>query len=560
MFANFKKTKITALVLSAAAAGLITPQIAQASDKSELTIVSHLYPTSIRNFNPFLGTALRTTLGFVYEPLVIFNEMHANKPEFRLATGFEMAEDLKSVTFDIRKGVKWSDGEKFTADDVVFTFNLVNKTTSLDQTGVNKIVTSVKKINEYKVEFTLAEANSNAPYEIVRVPVVAQHVWSKVDKPDTFTNENPVGTGPFTEVEVFTPTLYTQCTAATYWDADNLDVDCIRMPQIANNDQLLGKVINSELDWSASFIPDIDKTYASKNPNHKYWLTPAGTQAFVVNFKNPDAAKNEALTNVDFRRAFSMAIDRETIIDIAFYGNGVVNDFASGLGYAFEAWSDEAVHNKYKKFNTYNVDGAKALLTKAGFKDLNDDGYVETPSGKSFELIIQSPNGWTDFNNTVQLAVENLEEVGIKAKARTPDFAVYNKAMQDATYDVAYTNYFHGSDPHKYWDSAYASKYQKSTDPRFAMHHWKNAKVDALLASFYKTADKAEQIKMANQIQAIIAAEQVTIPVMSGLNSFQYNTSRFSGWWNADNAKGRPGIYAGIPERVLQVLDLKPIK
>ncbi len=69
-----------------------------------------------------------------------------------------------------------------------------------------------------------------------------------------------------------------------------------------------------------------------------------------------------------------MALDRQTIIDIAFYGGGTVNDFASGLGYAFEAWSDEATHNKYKGYNTYNVEGAKKLLAKAGFKDVNKDG------------------------------------------------------------------------------------------------------------------------------------------------------------------------------------------
>ncbi|KOO11558.1 hypothetical protein AKJ18_28500, partial [Vibrio xuii] len=70
-----------------------------------------------------------------------------------------------------------------------------------------------------------------------------------------------------------------------------------------------------EMDWTSSFIPDIDRTYAAASPNHQYWYPPSGTQAFVVNYKNPDPAKNEALNNLDFRRAFSMALDRQTIID-----------------------------------------------------------------------------------------------------------------------------------------------------------------------------------------------------------------------------------------------------
>lgn len=414
MLANIKKTALAAAVITAAAT-VSTPAFA----RSELTIVPDFYPTMVRNFNPYLATNLRTTTDFIYEPLVIFNEMHGNTPVMRLAENFSMSDDLMSVTFDIRKGVKWSDGKGFSANDVIFSFNLVKEKPELDQRGINKWVTSVEKINDYKVRFRLSEANSNVPYEIAQVPIVAQHIWKDVKEPTTFTNQNPVGTGPFTEIDTFTPQLYIQCRNPNYWDAASLKVDCLRVPQIANNDQLLGQIINSELDWTSSFVPDIDRTYAAANPNHHYWYPAAGTQAFMINFKNADPAKKEALTNVDFRRAFSMALDRQTIIDIAFYGGGTVNDFASGLGYAFEAWSDKAVHDKYKGFNTYNVEGAKALLAKAGFKDINGNGFVETPSGKTFELLIQSPNGWTDFNNTVQLAVEQLQEVGIRARART---------------------------------------------------------------------------------------------------------------------------------------------
>ncbi|OLQ92768.1 peptide ABC transporter substrate-binding protein [Vibrio ponticus] len=560
MLANIKKTALATAIIATATTGFAS--VATAAEKNELTIHPKEFTTFVRNFNPYLGaTNLHTTTDFLYEPLVVFNEMQGNTPVFRLAENYTIADDLLSVVFDIRKGVKWSDGEKFDADDVIYSFNLVKEKPELDQSGINAWVTSVEKLNDYQVKFNIKEANSNAAYEIVKVPVVPEHVWSKVKDPSTFTNENPVGSGPFTEIATFTPQLYVQCENPNYWDADNLDVDCLRVPQIANNDQFLGKVVNGEMDWTSSFIPDIDRTYAAASPNHQYWYPPAGTQAFVVNFKHPDAAKNEALTNVDFRRAFSMALDRQTIIDIAFYGGGTVNDFASGLGYAFKTWSNEETHNKYKGYNTYNVEGAKALLAKAGFKDVNNDGFVDTPSGKSFELLIQSPNGWTDFNNTVQLAVEQLAEVGIQAKARTPDFSVYNQAMLEATYDVAYTNYFHGADPHMYWNSGYNSNLQSGDGmPRFALHYYKNAELDKLLNGFYKTADKQEQLEIAHGIQAIIAADQVTIPVMSGAYMFQYNTTRFTGWWNEENPQGRPNIWAGIPERLLHVLDLKPVK
>lgn len=557
MLANIKKTKLALAVIAAASTMLMAP-VASAADRTELTMVPKFYPTFVRNFNPFLQTQLDTVQDFIYEPLVVFNELKGNEPVMRLAKDYYMSDDLMQVTFEIRDGVKWSDGKTFTAEDVKFTFELLKKHPELDRTGINARLKSIKASGD-KVIFSLTEANSNVPYLISEVSVVAKHVWSKVKDPTRYTNDNPVGTGPFTEIDTFTAQLYTQCRNPNYWDNSNLDVDCLRLPQIAGNDQFLGQVLSGQFDWTYSFIPDVDSTYAAASPHNKYWYPAGGSQAFMLNYNSPKAGNNEAINNIDFRRAFSMAIDRQTIIDIAFYGGGVVNDYASGLGQAFASWSDNAVYEKYKPFMTYNVDKAKALLKKAGFKDTNGDGFVETPSGKEIALTVQSPNGWTDFNNTVQLGVEMLQEIGIQAKASTPDFSVYNQAMLNETYDVAYTNYFHGADPYTYWDSAYHSRFQANEGmPRFALHYWKNEKLDNLLAGFYKTADREEQVKMAHAIQKIIAENQVTIPVMSGAYTSQYNTSRFTGWWNEKNPKGRPMPITNTQERLLQVLDLKP--
>ncbi|ROV60504.1 ABC transporter substrate-binding protein [Vibrio ponticus] len=554
-----KTTLLSAVIASALTLSAHTAVAADVDNMSQVTIIPNHNASLIRNFNPYAVSRLHTARDFIFEPLVIFNELKGNTPNFRLATNYEMSNDLLSITFDLREGVKWSDGETFDADDVIFTFNLVEKHPNIDDRGINSKLKSVEKLGPYKVRFHLNEVNTNISYEIVQVPIVPEHQWKTVEDPAAFMNPNPVGTGPFTELPQFTSTLFLQCRNPNYWDNAELDVDCLRIPQMNHNDQVLGELINSRIDWAGSFVPDIDATFLGASKDHGYWFPPAGTQAFVFNYASKDKVKHEVLTDVDFRRAFSMALDRQTLIDIANYGNAVLNDFASGLGYAFETWSDKEVHEKYKPFMTYSPDNAKALLAKAGYKDTNGDGFVESPSGQPFELAIQSPQGWTDFNNTVMLAVEQLAEVGINAKARTPDFSIYNNGMISADYDIAYTNYFHGPTPHKYWDSGYHSRLQASEGmPRFAMHHWKNAELDKLLDSFYKTADDQEQLKIAHKIQKIIAENQVTVPVLSGPNFYQYNTKRFTGWWTKDNPKGRPMIWEGTPERLLHVLDLKP--
>lgn len=552
-----KKMALAAAIISVSGVSVAQQSV---DDMVQLTIIPNHNATMVRNFNPYLPSRLHTSRDFIYEQLVIFNELKGNIPEYRLATDYYFSDDLQQITFELRDGVKWSDGTPFSAKDVAFTFNNIKAIPALDDRGVNKLINKVEAVDGNKVTFHLNEINTNAAYEIVLVPVVPEHIWKDVADPISFVNANPVGTGPFTEIPRFTANLFLQCRNPNYWDNANLNIDCLRVPQFNHNDQVLASLINSEIDWAGSFVPDIDSTFVKASKNHGYWYTAAGTQSFIFNFNSSDPVKKEALNNVNFRRAFSMALDRQSVIDIANYGNGTVNDFASGLGYAFEAWSDNETHQKYLPFMTFNQKASKALLKKSGFIDIDGDGFVETPSGKPLVLEIQSPGGWTDFNNVVMLAVEQLAEVGIKIQAKTPDFALYNNSMLKANYDVAFSNYFHGPTPHKYWSSGYHSKLQEGESvPRFAMHFWNDKKVDKLLDGFYKTDERDEQIAIAHQIQRLIAENQVTVPVISGSNFYQYNTQRFTGWWNAENPKGRPMPWEGTPERILHVLDLKPV-
>jgi peptide/nickel transport system substrate-binding protein len=90
-----------------------------------LTLGEQSMPTFTRNFNPFItGSPLPGTLNVIHEPLMVLNGVKGELVPW-LATGYKWSDDLKTLTFTIRDGVKWSDGEAFTASDVAFTFNLV---------------------------------------------------------------------------------------------------------------------------------------------------------------------------------------------------------------------------------------------------------------------------------------------------------------------------------------------------------------------------------------------------------------------------------------------------
>jgi len=138
--------------LIAAASAAVLAMAAPAAAQTVLTVSAEQTTTWVRNFNPFGQTSARfTTLDFIYEPLVVFNRLKGNEPNFRLAESYELADDLKSITFTLRDGLKWSDGEPLTVDDVVFTYDFLKKFPALDFNSVSALMESVEKVDERTV-------------------------------------------------------------------------------------------------------------------------------------------------------------------------------------------------------------------------------------------------------------------------------------------------------------------------------------------------------------------------------------------------------------------------
>ncbi|MCE2572003.1 ABC transporter substrate-binding protein [Motilimonas eburnea] len=528
------------------------------SDKAILNIAPVQRTSWVRNFNPYNQTTfLPTTNEYIYEPLAIYNPMQGGKVHYRLAENIEFNSDATAAVFTLRKGVKWSDGEEFNADDVKFSFDLVKANPALDTRAIWQRISGVEVLNSHQVKFTFPVPDSGAPIEIVRVPVVAEHIWRDVKDPVTFTNENPVGTGPLTEIERFTTRVYVQCRNPHYWDDSTLKVDCVRLPQLANNDQVLAAAQKGELDWFGSFLPDIDKTYVAKDAqNFKYWFPADSMVAFNLNLASTKPGNRKAFNDVHFRRAVSMAMDRNSMVNIAGYGYPTLNEYPSGLGAGYHSWNNDEVDKKFGQYSRYDIKAAKALLQQAGYQDKDGDGYVDNPDGSAIAFSILVPNGWTDWVNTVQIAVDGLQEMGINAKVSTPEATAWTSALIDGSYDAAINAYFAGVTPHLMYNTAFHSSQLDKT--RMSSTRFTDPELDKLLDQFYSTTNKAKQQQTMGQIQMIVAENMPFIPVFNNPSWYQYNTQRFEGFFNADNPIAKPQPHPGNPERLLHLLSLKP--
>lgn len=546
------------LILAASAMALMLAAV-PANAQAVLTVSSEQTTTWVRNFNPFNQTSARaTTKDFIYEPLAIFNRLAGNKWEYRLAESFELADDLKSISFTLREGLKWSDGEPITVDDVVFTYDYLEKFPALDFNSVSPLMQSVEKVDERTVRFNLLQPNSLIATTIVGMPIVPEHIWKDVADPVTFANETPVGSGPLTEITRFTPQVYEQCRNPNYWDAASLKVDCMRLPQLADNPQVLAALADGTLDWATSFIPDIENTFVSKDPeHHKYWFLPSSLVAFTLNFEAPDENNKKAFNDVNFRRAFSMLIDRQTIIDIAGYGYPVINEDPAMLGEFYKAFGNPEVQTQFGQYGKFDLEAGVALLESSGYVDGNGDGFRDNPDGTPITIDIEIPNGWTDWIDATQLAIETLTQAGLNVKMSTPEESVWASDLIDAKYTASLNAIGSAANPYfPYIRSFNPADFGKS---RSAAQRWTDPAVVEMLNKYTQVKDPAEQKSIMDAIQLKVAEAMPVIPVYNSPSFYQYNTKRFTGWASAENPITSPVVSNANPGRLIQLLALEPI-
>ncbi|EJN06093.1 ABC transporter substrate-binding protein [Phyllobacterium sp. YR531] len=549
MFKNTLLSAVSALVLlsgPAAAQTVLTANIEPAT-------------TWVRNFNPFNQTSARqSTLDFIYEPLVIFNRFDNNKPNYRLAESYKLADDLKSIEFKLRPDLKWSDGKPLTSADVKFTYDYLKKFPALDFVSIWKFIDGVEAVDAQTIKFTLVNPSSLAAEQLIQVPIVPEHVWKDIAEPVTYANETPVGSGPLTEIPRFTGQTYDQCRNPNYWDAATLKIDCMRLPQLADNNQILTATASGTLDWGVSFIPDVENTYVAKDKEHfHFWYTPSSMVAFLFNLETANEANRKAFNDIKFRQAVSMSLDRKAMVDVAGYGYPTLNEDPSGLGELYKSWSDPKVIEEFGKFGQHDADAATALLDEAGYVDKDGDGFRDNPDGSKISFTVIVPSAWTDWIDTVQIAIEGLQASGLDVKVATPEEAVWTANLIGGKFDMAINSLPAAASPYYPYQRAYNPTDKGKT--RFTAQRWFNTDLDKALVDFTKTADPAAQKEAMNKAQRIVAENLPMLPVYNNPNWYQYNTKRFTGWSTAENPFVNPTISRTNPARLLHLLALKPV-
>ena len=346
-----------------------------------------------------------------------------------LAKNWEWNQDSTSVTVNLRDDVYWSDSVKFTAQDVIFTFDLYSdpdvqsrfygmfqnfyqdKNLHID---VNK---TFEALSSYKLKINFIKKSSPDLFELA-CPILPKHIYEKYDRKKLSSADlstNPVIDGPFK--------LYKwekgQSIILSANDKSFLHkpgtIDRLIFKVVPDYNSRLTQLKNGEIDVMESIRPE-DKNDLGKNIN----IVPVKGREYEYlgwnNISTDEYAKGKIVQNKLFgdknvRMALTHAIDRKEILDEYLQGSGQIA--VSSVSPIFKNYIDSTI-TPYD----YNIDKAKTLLAQEGWKDSDNDGVLDKGGMKfSFTLNIPSGNPRRDYEATI--IKNNLKEIGIQVDVQT---------------------------------------------------------------------------------------------------------------------------------------------
>src|SRR5437764_10540326 len=169
------------IVLAACGGSNSTTQVKRPAHPNSLTLLANQQDAYTRNFNPYnQASVISGTQGLIYETLLNVNRLDGTVKPW-LASSYNLASDAQSMTFHLRQGVTWSDGQAFTSDDVVFTLNLILKNPSIDLTGIDAAVKSVSALDTGTVKVALSKPFNPIVWILGgQVFILPKHTWSVV--------------------------------------------------------------------------------------------------------------------------------------------------------------------------------------------------------------------------------------------------------------------------------------------------------------------------------------------------------------------------------------------
>ncbi|MBM1687887.1 peptide ABC transporter substrate-binding protein [Sulfitobacter geojensis] len=500
--------------------------------------VKILYWQAPSILNPFLsgGTKDVEAGSLVVEPLARYTETGEMVPflvtEVPTVANGGVAEDLKSITWNITPGLKWSDGTPFTSADVKFTAEYcMHPEGGCAQGAKFQGVESVEAIDELtvKVTFENPQPNPYGPFvggesPIIQAAQFADCLGAKAPE-CTEANFNPIGTGPFKVVE-FRPNDVITMEANENYRVEGKPAFATLTLKGGGDAAAAGRAVleTGEYDyaWNLQLAPDVIAKMEEAGKGKAIAGFGPLVERLEMNLTNPSpdlppetratvAEPHPFLSDFKVRKALSMAIDRELLTEVGYGKAGTPTCNLVPAPALYNSDNTECL--------TQDIDGAKALLDEAGWTDSDGDG-VRDKDGVKLAILYQTSTNAVrqDFQALIK---DWWSQIGVETELRNLDGSVFfggdpgsPDTFQKFYADVEmYANTFNGTDP-----QAYLSAYRCGNEPK-PSSQWQGENInrfcdpayDALLDELAKTGDLDKRGEIGRKLNDMITKDTMTI-------------------------------------------------
>jgi peptide/nickel transport system substrate-binding protein len=524
-------------VLAVAAAGFIAAGIAacsssnttssgsnnksSSSSSAELIMESSPENSITQDFNPFVSTAAPQGMGatgLVYEPLIQFDLANPTVNYPWLATGYTWSNGGKTITFTIRQGVKFNNGTTMTAADVAYTYTLTKDNASINTGGLD--INSVSSSGN-TVTLTFPTPQYNNLENIAGVAILPQSVWSKAGNPATFTDANPVGTGPYM-LGSFTPEGFTMVKNPYYWQSSLVKVAKVYFPVYTNNQGALNALFSGQITWTGNYIPGLQQKFVDTSPAyHHYWEAAGGDESLEGN------TTKWPMNQLAVRQAVSLAVNRTLLASEGEAGLESPELNSTGLTQpTFSAWAGPVASDTFSA--TGNATAAENVLKAAGFTK-GSNGFFEK-GGKTVAFTIISPTSYTDMSEVDSIAAQELQAAGIDATFQGLTVNAWNADVGDGDFQVTEHWSNGGVTPYNMYNgwlnstlasgSTATGDYERISDPTL------NTDLATLASASTVSQQATDLVPLENYVKTNLPI----IPLTTAAEWFEYNSQDFTGW------------------------------
>lgn len=511
-------------VVSAMFATAAIPVSAADAPKQGGTLTTIVQPEPV-TLTPAANTAQPTQYvaanifdGLVYYDLDL-------KPQPSLAQSWTVAPDGLTITFNLRKGVKWHDGKPFSSADVKWSLENVWKTIHPRNRAIFENVASVDTPDEATVILRLSKPSLPILSVIngVGAPILPKHLYEGTDILNNPYNNKPVGTGAFVFKEWKKGEYVLLERNPDYWEPRKPYLDKIVFKMIPDAAAWAAAIEKGEVQYAAfNPVPFRDVERLAKLPAIKVetggydWLSPV--LYFDLN------VENTYLKDVRVRQAIAYAVDKDALAKVVWYGYG--KPAVSAVPSTLTAFHDATVP-KYP----FDLKKAETLLDEAGFKRGAD--------GVRFTLNHDFLPYGDDYKRTGEYLKQALKRVGIEVNIRSQDTAAFIKRVYaDRDFDISSS--WNGAFPdpqigivREYWSGWLGTK-----TPWTNGSGYRNAEVDGLIQAAAIEGNPAKRVEGFKRFQQIVQRDVPTLPLLELRFFTLYSTSLRAAAQQADQSYG----------------------